>query len=192
MIAHLRGRLLEKHPNQVIVDVNGVGYSVFIPVSTFSRLPDRGSEARLYIYTHVRDDTLALYGFQTDREKLLFEKLISVSGIGPRLAVTLLSGMDAEELSTAIRRGEVQRLVRVPGVGRKTAERLVLELRDKLGPVGVGAPAASTLDEEVISALLNLGCTRPAAAAAVEKARHNGAPEQFEPLFRAALALVMK
>ena len=192
MIAFLRGRLLEKRPNQVIVDVNGVGYSVNIPVSTFYQLPDRGSEAQLFIYTHVREDTLALYGFLTEKEKTLFEKLISVSGIGPRLAVTLLSGLDADELTSAIRRGDVQRLVRVPGVGRKTGERLILELREKVGPPEAEAPTLVEIDEEVISALLNLGCGRLAAQAAVQKARHNGTPEEFEPLFRAALEIVMK
>ena len=192
MIAYLRGRLLEKHPNRVLVDVNGVGYDVQIPVSTFSRLDDLGAEVRLHIYTHVREDVLALYGFSSQPEKALFEKLISVSGIGPRLAVMLLSGLAAEELSGAIRRGDLGRLIRVPGVGKKTAERLVVELRDKLGPVEAAATAAGGLDEDVISALLNLGCARPAAQAAVDRARHNGAPEEFEPLFRAALALAMK
>jgi Holliday junction DNA helicase RuvA len=192
MIAYLRGRLLEKRPNQVIVDVNGVGYDVQIPVSTFSHLGDAGAEVKLFIHTHVREDTLALYGFLATKDKILFERLISVSGIGPRLAITLLSGMDTEELSTAIRRSEVQRLIRVPGVGRKTAERLILELRDKLGPADAATPAPAGIDEEVISALLNLGCARPAAEAAVDKARKNGAAEDFEPLFRASLALVMK
>lgn len=192
MIAYLRGRLLEKRPNQVIVDVDGVGYDVQIPVSTFSHLGDTGAEVKLFIHTHVREDTLALYGFLATKDKTLFERLISVSGIGPRLAITLLSGMDTEELSTAIRRSEVQRLIRVPGVGRKTAERLILELRDKLGPAEAATPAPAGIDEEVISALLNLGCARPAAEAAVDKARKNGAPEDFEPLFRASLALVMK
>ncbi|MBI3695757.1 MAG: Holliday junction branch migration protein RuvA [Acidobacteria bacterium] len=192
MIASLRGRLLEKHPSQVIVDVNGVGYSVNIPVSTFYQLPERGGEAQLFIYTHVREDVLALYGFLTQKEKALFEKLISVSGIGPRLAVTLLSGLDADELTSAIRRGDVQRLVRVPGVGRKTGERLVLELREKMGPPEAGTPALSSLDEEVVSALLNLGCGRPAAESAVQKARQNGAADEFEPLFRTALQIVMK
>jgi Holliday junction DNA helicase RuvA len=192
MIAFLRGRLLEKRPNQVIVEVNGVGYNVQIPVSTFYQLPDRGSEAQLFIYTHVREDVLALYGFRTEKEKALFEKLISVSGIGPRLAVTLLSGMDADELMSAIRRGDVQRLVRIPGVGRKTGERLILELREKMGPSEAATPAPIDLEDEVVSALLNLGCGRPAAQAAVEKARQNGVAQEFEPLFRAALQIVMK
>ncbi len=192
MIALLRGRLFEKRPNQVIVDVNGVGYSVSIPVSCFSQLPNRGSEVQFHIYTHVREDALSLYGFLTEKEKALFEKLISVSGIGPRLAITLLSGLSADELTAAIRRGDVQRLVRVPGVGRKTGERLVLELREKMPEVEVQGAAPAELEDEVISALLNLGCARPAAQAAVEKARSNGAAREFESLFRAALQIVMK
>ncbi len=149
MIAFLRGRLIVKSPNQVVVDVNGVGYSVNIPVSTFSELPDRGAEAELFVYTHVREDTLALYGFLTEKEKMLFERLISVSGIGPRLAITLLSGLQADELIAAIRAGDVQRLVHVPGVGRKTGERLVLELREKMDFAAAAAgfaPARSSLE----------------------------------------------
>src|SRR5438128_1300707 len=132
MIAFLRGPLLEKHPNQVIVDVQGVGYDVTIPVSTFSQLPEPGGEVRLRIHTHVREDAIALFGFLTQNEKLLFEKLIGVSGIGPKLAVTVLSGLPIAELVTAIRSNQVDILVRVPGIGKKTAERLVLELKDKL------------------------------------------------------------
>src|SRR6202162_6327198 len=132
MIALLRGTLVEKHPNQVILDVGGVGYDVIVPVSTFSRLPDAGAETRLRIHTHVREDLLALYGFLSEDEKNLFEKLISVSGIGPSLAIKVLSGLAAVELIAAIRKGEVERLVRIPGVGKKTAERMILELRDKL------------------------------------------------------------
>jgi Holliday junction DNA helicase RuvA len=192
MIAHLRGRLLEKRPTHVIVDVNGVGYSVHIPVSSFYDLPSVGAEASLFIYTHVREDTFALYGFLTEKEKAIFEKLIGISGIGPRLAVTVLSGLEVDELTSAIRRGDVQRLVRIPGVGRKTGERIVLELREKLGPSEAEAPAPGGLEEEVISALLNLGCSRTAAETAVHKARQNGAVESFEPMFRAALQLVMK
>jgi Holliday junction DNA helicase RuvA len=192
MIAHLRGRVLEKRPTHVILDVNGVGYSVHIPVSTFYDLPGPGGEAKLFIYTHVREEALALYGFRTEKEKALFEKLISVSGIGPRLAVTVLSGLEADELNAAIRRGDVQRLTRIPGVGRKTGERIVLELREKLPEVEAAAPPPSGADEEVISALLNLGCHRAAAEAAVQQARRNGAGDSFEPLFRAALQLVMK
>ncbi|MGA2715682.1 MAG: Holliday junction branch migration protein RuvA [Bryobacteraceae bacterium] len=194
MIALLRGTLVEKNPNQAILEVGGVGYDVTIPISTFSKLPDVGSETKLRIHTHVREDTLALYGFLTADEKNLFEKLIGVSGIGPGLAVKVLSGMPAGDLLGAIRRNEIEKLVRIPGVGKKTAERMVLELRDKL-PVPVGEeqgavePSLSRLDEDVFSALLNLGCSRPAAEAAVRKARAGGAPEEFEPLFRKALEL---
>ena len=195
MIAFLSGILLEKHPNQAIVDVGGVGYDVVIAVSTYSRLPDAGAAVRLRIHTHVREDTLALYGFLAEEEKALFEKLISVTGIGPTLAVKVLSGLAAAELAAAIRKGEVDRLVRIPGVGKKTAERIVLELRDKL-PAAPGqeqeapAPALTAVDQDVLSALLNLGCARPAAEAAVRKAKAAGAGADFEPLFRRALELV--
>ncbi len=195
MIALLRGTLVEKSPNQAILETGGVGYDVTIPVSTFSGLPDVGGEIRLRIYTHVREDTLALYGFLTADEKNLFEKLIGVSGIGPGLAVKILSGMPASDLLTSIRRNEIEKLVRIPGVGKKTAERMVLELRDKLpGPAGAedraAEPALSRIDEDVLSALVNLGSARPAAEAALRKARAGGAPEEFEPLFRKALELV--
>src|SRR5215468_2235212 len=141
MIALLRGVLLEKHPNQAVVDVGGVGYDVTIPVSTFTKLPDAGSEVRLRIHTHVREDALALYGFLTQDEKALFEKLISVSGIGPTLAIKILSGLAAPDLILSIRRGEVEKLVKLPGIGKKTAERMVLELRDKLPAVTGEEPA---------------------------------------------------
>ena len=196
MIALLRGTLIEKHPNQAILDVGGVGYDVVIPISTFSQLPAVGAEARLRIHMHVREDALSLFGFFTQDEKNLFEKLISVSSIGPTLAIKVLSGMGAGDLVNAIRRGELEKLVRIPGVGKKTAERIVLELRDKLpAPVNEdpslpAAPSLSQLDEDVMSALLNLGCARPAAETAVRKARAGGAPETFEALFRKALELV--
>jgi Holliday junction DNA helicase RuvA len=194
MIALLRGTLVEKHPNQAILEVGGVGYDVTIPISTFSKLPDAGVETKLRVHTHVREDIIALYGFLTADEKNLFEKLIGVSGIGPGLAIKVLSGMPAVDLLNAIRRNELEKLVRIPGVGKKTAERLVLELRDKLpAPAGEEGPAPaalSGLDEDVLSALLNLGCARPAAEAAIRKARSGGAPEAFEPLFRKALELV--
>src|SRR5438094_1704503 len=168
MFAHLRGILLEKHPNQAVVEAGGVGYDVTIAVPTFTRLPDVGSEVRLRIHTHVREDALALYGFLSQDEKALFEKLISVGGIGPTLAVKVLSGLSAADLIAHIRRGEVEKLVRIPGVGKKTAERMVLELRDKLPPPAGEEPAQpaaalSAIDEDVLSALLNLGCGRPAA-----------------------------
>jgi Holliday junction DNA helicase RuvA len=199
MIALLRGTLVEKHPNQVIVDAGGVGYDVLIPISTYSALPEAGSEVRLRIHTHVREDTIALFGFFTSEEKSIFEKLISVSGIGPSLAVKVLSGMSTSDLIPAIRNGSVEYLVRIPGVGRKTAERMVLELKDKLEGIGAQAPAGvtekplatlSAIDQDVLSALLNLGCNRAAAEAAVRKAQAAGAPTEFEPLFRKSLELV--
>jgi Holliday junction DNA helicase RuvA len=193
MIAHLRGTLLEKHPNRVIVETAGVGYEVMIPVSTYSALPAIGAEVSLSIHTHVREDAFILFGFLTGDEKALFEKLICVSGIGPKLAVTVLSGLPVTALVGAIRQGQVESLVRIPGVGKKTAERIVLELRDKLEALGPGAeppalPAAwSALEQDVLSALLNLGCARPAAEAAVRKA---GPHTEFEPYFRRALELI--
>jgi holliday junction DNA helicase RuvA len=196
MIAQLRGILIEKHPNQAVVETGGVGYDVTIPVSTFTHLPDAGAEVRLRIHTHVREDALALYGFLTSDEKALFERLIGVSGIGPTLAVKVLSGVTASDLVNALRCGEVERLVRIPGVGKKTAERMVLELRDKLPavtgeePVVAAAEALAPVEQDVLSALLNLGCARPQAEAAVRKAKAGGAPTDFEPLFRRALELV--
>ena len=201
MIAHLRGKLLEKHPNQVIVDTGGVGYDVTIPVSTFSSLSEVGSEVRLRIHTHVREDAIQLFGFLTVEEKTVFERLISVSGIGPKLAITVLSGLATQDLVSAIREGGVDRLVRIPGVGKKTAERMVLELKDKLdmfpavprGAAGLAtapADALNAVEQDVLSAVLNLGCQRAAAETAVRKARAAGAGTDFEPLFRKALELV--
>jgi holliday junction DNA helicase RuvA len=199
MIAFLRGKLLEKHPNQIIIDTAGVGYDVVIPISTFSALPDTGAEVAVRIHTHVREDALALFGFLTPEEKALFEKLISVSGIGPKLAITVLSGLATPALIDAIRGGDVGQLVRIPGVGKKTAERMVLELKDKLEGLGGGAlpavssrtePALSAIEHDVLSALLNLGCQRAAAEAAVRKAKAADPQSTFEPLFRKALELV--
>jgi Holliday junction DNA helicase RuvA len=201
MIALLRGVLVEKHPNQAIVEAGGVGYDVTIPVSTYTHLPDAGAEVKLRVHTHVREDALALFGFLTQDEKAIFEKLIGVSGIGPTLAVKILSGLAAPDLINAIRRGEVDRLVRIPGIGKKTAERMVLELRDKLPAVSgeepsepSGAAELSPIDQDVLSALLNLGCARPQAEAAVRKAKASAASASanadFEPLFRRALELV--
>jgi Holliday junction DNA helicase RuvA len=200
VIAYLRGKLLEKHPNQIIVETAGVGYDVVIPVSTFSALPDSGAEVKLRIHTHVREDALALFGFLTLDEKTIFEKLISVSGIGPTLAIKVLSGMATSDLTAAIRNGSVEQLVRIPGVGKKTAERIVLELKDKLEgvaamaapgvPTAPAASALSVIEQDVMSALLNLGCNRAAAEAAVRKAKTAGAPAEFEPLFRKSLELV--
>jgi Holliday junction DNA helicase RuvA len=196
MIAALRGRLVEKHPNRAIVEAEGVGYDVIIPVSTYAALPPGGTEVRLRIHTHVREDALSLYGFWSQEEKTVFEKLISVNGIGPTLAVKVLSGLAAADVITSIQQGEVERLVRIPGVGKKTAERLVLELRDKM-PVPTGdetrpamtLPALTPVEQDVLSALLNLGCLRPAAEAAVRQAKGSGATCDFEPLFRRALEL---
>jgi Holliday junction DNA helicase RuvA len=198
MIAHLRGTLLEKHPNQAVVECAGVGYDVTIPISTFASLPEAGAEVRLRIHTHVREDAIALFGFSTSEEEALFEKLITISGVGPKVGITVLSGLPVPDLVNAIRTGDVAMLTRIPGVGRKTAERMVLELKDKLESLGIGAAAskseaaaaASPLEHDVISALLNLGCQRAAAEAAVRKARAAGAAEEFEPLFRRALGLV--
>jgi Holliday junction DNA helicase RuvA len=198
MISHLRGTLLEKHPNQVVVDVQGVGYEVTIPVSAYSSLPETGAEVRLHIHTHVREDALALFGFLSASDKALFEKLIGVSGIGPKLAVTALSGMAAPELAGAIRNGAIEQLVRIPGVGKKTAERMILELRDKLDltgmPARTDAPAPKSafnpVEEDVISALMNFGAARAASEAAVSKARSTTEPNDFDALFRRALKLV--
>ena len=191
MIAHLRGRLVSKHPNQAVVDCAGVGYDVNISIPTFSDLPALGAEVSLFIHTHVREDALALYGFLRAEEKSLFEKLINVSGIGPRLAITILSGMPAEEMVSAIRGNDVARLTRIPGIGKKTAERMVLELRDKLEAFAA-APvrAASPVEDDVLSALLNLGYQRPAAEKAVAAARANGKGASFETLFKQALASI--
>jgi len=194
MIAHLRGRLLAKHPNQAIVETCGVGYEVTISVPTFSDLPAVGSEVALHIHTHVREDSIALYGFLRPAEKQLFEKLISVSGIGPKLAITILSGMAADEMVGAIRGNDIARLTRIPGIGRKTAERLVLELRDKLPAATAGevpaAPTMSAVEEDVLSALMNLGYQRAAAEKAVSSAAKNGGP--FEVMFRHALGVLSK
>jgi len=198
MIAYLRGALLEKHPNAVIVETNGIGYEVTIPVSAYFSLPDKGAEVRLHIHTHVREDALSLFGFVSSSDKALFEKLITVSGIGPKLAVTALGGLPAIELAAAIRSGSIEQLVRIPGVGKKTAERMVLELRDKLDLAGLparadAAPAKgayNATEEDVISALMNFGAGRGAAEAAVTRARSSTEPNDFDALFRRALKLV--
>lgn len=199
MIGHLKGTILEKHPNQIILETAGVGYEIQIPVSTFTSLPDAGAIASLRIYTHVREDAIVLFGFATPEEKALFERLISVSGIGPKLGITVLSGLATPDLVVAIRSSDIATLVRVPGIGKKTAERIVLELKDKLSAVDAAGksvtvpetgPAYSALDRDVLSALQNLGCTRPVAEEAIRKAKEKGQPVGFEPYFRAALALV--
>ena len=196
MIAHLRGKLLAKHPNQAIVETGGVGYDVTISVPTFSGLPGVGGEIALHIHTHVREDIIALYGFLRPSEKTLFEKLITVSGIGPKLAITILSGMAADEMVNAIRGNYIARLTRIPGIGKKTAERMVLELRDKLTVEKVGeipsAPTKSPIEEDVLSALMNLGYQRAAAEKALAAVSKNGKTGPFDALFREALAALSK
>ncbi|MCL6480781.1 MAG: Holliday junction branch migration protein RuvA [Firmicutes bacterium] len=192
MIGQLRGRLVAKQPNQVVVDVGGVGYLVQIPLSTFAGLGELNSETTLLVHTHVREDQIALYGFLTAREKQLFRLLLEASGVGPALAVKLLSGMPLDELVLALRRGDVARLVQVPGVGRKTAERIVVELRDRLAALGVAeeeekVAAHAPLEADVLSALLNLGYDRRAAERATAEAARNGVGRGFEELLRAAL-----
>ena len=196
MIAHLRGKLLAKHPNQAIVETGGVGYDVTISVPTFSHLPAVGAEVTLHIHTHVREDLIALYGFLRPAEKRLFEKLITVSGIGPKLAITILSGMAADEMVSAIRGNDVARLTRIPGIGKKTAERMVLELRDKLPTEGIAespvTPAMSAVEEDVLSALMNLGYQRAAAERALASVEKNGKGSSFEVMFRQTLGVLSK
>jgi holliday junction DNA helicase RuvA len=201
MIAHLRGKLLSKHPNQIVVETCGVGYEVNISVPTFSELPANGSEVALHIYTHVREDLIALYGFLRPAEKQLFEKLMTVSGIGAKLAITILSGMAADEMAGAIRSNDVARLTRIPGIGKKTAERMVLELRDKLpAATGASTPTAAVMnptEEDVLSALVNLGYQRAAAEKALANAVKSGLGKgekagSFDALFREALAGLSK
>lgn len=196
MIAHLRGKLLVKHPNQAIIETAGVGYDVTISVPTFSDLPSPGADVALHIHTHVREDMIALYGFLRPSEKLLFEKLITVSGIGPKLAITILSGMAADEMVGAIRGNDVTRLTRIPGIGKKTAERMVLELRDKLTGVETAAthamPTLSSNEEDVLSALVNLGYQRAVAEKALAMATKEGPAKTFDQLFRSVLGRLSK
>jgi len=196
MIAHMRGKLLAKHPNQAIVETGGVGYDVTISVPTFSDLPAVGAEVTLHIHTHVREDLIALYGFLRPAEKRLFEKLITVSGIGPKLAITILSGMAADEMVSAIRGNDVARLTRIPGIGKKTAERMVLELRDKLPTEGIAespvTPAMSAVEEDVLSALMNLVYQRAAAERALASVEKNGKGSSFEVMFRQTLGVLSK
>ena len=202
MIAHLRGSILEKHPNRIVIDVNGVGYDVFVPLSTFYGLGEPGAAIALRIHTHVREDALLLYGFATLLEQELFERLIGVSGIGAKVALAVLSGIEPQDLIRAIEHGDLARLTAIPGVGKKTSERIVLELKDRLprSPVtaaadAAAAPAAPTLRDDVVSALVNLGYHRPLAEKAAEaaiKTIGSSADAGFERLLRQALREVAK
>ena len=195
MIAHLRGRVLEKNPNRVVIEAGGVGYDVTISVASFSGLPAEGSEVSLFIHTHVREDALSLYGFLRRDEKRVFERLIGVSGIGPKLAITVLSGIAADALVAALRGNDIAALTRIPGVGKKTAERMVLELRDKLDGFEAAptAPPASRMEEDVVSALVNLGYQRgPAEHAAKRALDKAGAAASFEQVFRQTMSLLQK
>jgi Holliday junction DNA helicase RuvA len=191
MIGQLRGRLADKRPNQVMVDVGGVGYLVAVPLSTFAVLGELHTEVTLLIHTHVREDALALYGFLSSREKHFFELLLGASGVGPSLALKILSGMSVEELVPAIRTGDVARLTKIPGVGRKTAERMVVELKDKLEAVTVAEeklPASKAgVEADVVSALTNLGYDGLTAENAVAEGKRSVGTASFEKLLKAAL-----
>jgi Holliday junction DNA helicase RuvA len=203
MIAVLRGSIAEKTPSRVIVDVGGVGYDVLVPLSTFYVLGEPGAAVTLRIHTHVREDVIALYGFITQLEQELFERLIAVNGVGPKLALAVLSGIEPAELIRAIRGQDVARLTRIPGIGKKTAERIGLELKDRLpagpqdaGPVGGAAPAASTaadhLRDDLLSALVNLGYQRPVAEKTVDKVLRAQPEARFEAALKDVLRALMK
>lgn len=201
MIAYLKGKLFAKQANTVIVEVGGVGYEVMIPLSTFYELGDEGSDVELRIYTHVREDAIQLFGFKTERERELYLKLISVQGIGAKSGVAMLSGMSADEIVTAIRTDNVVRLTSIPGVGKKTAERVVIELRDKVGDIIAGAVSADTGVEtastddtydDALSALLNLGYQRTAAEKALKQALQDGTENSVQKLLRRSLQMLAK
>jgi holliday junction DNA helicase RuvA len=191
VIARLRGKLAEKEPARVVIDVGGVGYEVFIPTTTFTAMPNAGAEVSLDIHTHVREDALSLYGFSSRQERRVFERLISISGIGPKLAVTILSGGSVDGLVGAIRRGDLARLTSIPGVGKKTAERIVVELKDKLQEF-TEEPAKPVVETDVLSALENLGYSRPMAEAAVRRAVNGDEDAAFDVLFKRALQILTK
>jgi Holliday junction DNA helicase RuvA len=194
MIGYLNGTLIEKTPTSILIDVHGVGYLVNIPVSTFYDLPEEGSQLPLFIHTHVREDALTLYGFRTTKDKKVFEKLISVSGVGPKMAISFLSGMTAEELVPAIQRQDVLKLSTIPGVGRKTAERVCLELREQIPALisdTAAAPADKPMREDLISALTNLGYHRNLAERAVKSILDKAAPDaSFEMLLKDSLQMI--
>jgi holliday junction DNA helicase RuvA len=198
VIAFLRGRVIDKQPNRLIVDVHGVGYEVLVPLSTFYEVGDDGADVTLHIHTHVREDALQLYGFLTILEQQVFERLIAISGIGPKLAVAVLSGIDPHDLVTAVQRADVARLTAIPGIGKKTAERIVLELKDRLAafttvPAAVApASAADRLRDDVVSALVNLGYHRPQAEKSVESALKADPDIAFEQALKQSLRTLMR
>lgn len=191
MIAHLRGKLAHKDPARIVVDVGGVGYEVFIPLTTYTSLPNSGSDVSIDIHTHVREDIIALYGFSTRRERSIFEKLMTISGIGPKLAVTILSGGSVEDLVASIKRSDLARLTAIPGVGRKTGERIILELKDKLQDFAE-TPAKSSVEVDVLSALENLGYNRALAESAMRRAVDGERDPAFDALFKRALQILTK
>jgi Holliday junction DNA helicase RuvA len=196
VIAQIRGRLVRKETQEAIVDVQGVGYRVVIPLSTFYRIGEPGQEVTLLTHTHVREDTLALFGFLTGAEQALFERLISVSGVGPKVAIAILSGIEAPDLVAALRTSDIARLTRIPGVGRKTAERLVLELKDKVQGLASAEPeppapsAAGTAKDDLVSALVHLGYSRPEAEKGVNRALKDDGEGRFEDLLRRSLRIL--
>jgi Holliday junction DNA helicase RuvA len=198
MIALLRGRIIDRQPNRLVVDVHGVGYEVLVPLSTFYEVGDEGADVTLHIHTHVREDALLLYGFLTVLEQQVFERLIGISGIGPKLAVAVLSGIDPRDLVTAVQRGDVARLVAIPGIGKKTAERIVLELKDRLAAfsampaAAAPASAADRLRDDLVSALVNLGYHRPQAEKSVETALKSDPDMAFENALRQSLRTLMR
>lgn len=200
MIAFLRGRVADKQPNKVIVDIQGVGYEVNVPLSTYYEIGDEGAEIALRIYTHVREDALQLYGFLSDLERQLFERLIGISGIGPKLAIAVLSGMDPRDLVAAVQRGDVARLTGIPGVGKKTAERIVLELKDRLAQMAIAvvsetdeiASGPDRVRADLLSALQNLGYHRPQAEKAIDAVLKAVPDPSFEQALKSALRELMR
>ena len=199
MIAFLRGRVLDKHPNRIVIDVNGVGYELYVPLSTYYDVGEPGTEIALRVHTHVREDALQLYGFLTTIEQQLFERLIAISGIGPKLAVAVLSGIDTAELVSSIQRADIARLTRIPGIGKKTAERIVLELKDRLADVappaaadGGARPQTDQARDDLVSALENLGYHRPLAEKAADAARARDGAAEFEDALKSALRELMR